>query len=426
MKILLTLLIVVANFVYASEKSMFFFDAVCFKSSKSDTLSRIDIYVIVPYSLITFIRNSNNNYLAEYNLTITIRDSLKQIVLDKTFSKKIVEKEQIETLGYSAKFQSFYFPFEIKEGKFSVEVKVYDKNSGMEYAKSRTTNTLNYSLFDFAMSGLMYLSDIEVYEGKYKITPYLSDNIGDFEKIFLFFEVYQKKQVYENVDFLIIILTEKGKEIYRTKRETRQISDANQIYLSFTKPPNLNEGRYFVRVLALKPSAQKDSLFKTEEILSVAERSFEITPTLLSKVLANLDKSIRQLKYVAYQSDINYIAEATNNDEKYSRFIKFWKNLDPTPSTEYNEAFEEYYQRIYYATESFRSYIEGWMTDRGMVYVVLGQPSSIQTRNDTYSNRTYEIWNYVNRTFIFVDYSGFGDFRLYSPPTFSEKYTYKN
>jgi GWxTD domain-containing protein len=408
---------------FAEEGSPFFFDAICFKSA-SDTLSRIDIFVLVPYGSVSFFRKSSN-YVAEYELSFAVLDSLRNRVNSQNISKTIVEKEQLETLGRSAKFQQVYTKFELPEGRYTFEVTLYDKNSNITYTKTRSTNALNFARYQFSMSGLMFVSDIESVNSSYKITPYLSDNLGDLKSVFLFFEIYQRTTNLSASDFVIQVFNNKLREIYRSSRVRREIGPVSQIYLPFALPSSLASGSYSIRVVALKPLSN-DSIFTNDEILSVAERTFAISPSISTMVVQNLDKSIRQLKYVAYQSDIDYINEGSTPEEKLLRFEDFWRKLDPTPSTDYNEAFEEYYQRIQYANQNFKSYLEGWQTDRGMVYIVLGSPMTIQEQRDySYSNRTYEIWSYANnRTFIFVDYSGFGDFRLYSPPTFSEKYKY--
>ncbi len=411
-------------FVFADESSPFFFDAICFKSA-TDTLSRIDMFVIVPYSSLSFFRKSIN-YVAEYELSFTVLDSAKNRIKSQTIAKSIVENDQLETLGRSGKYQQTYVKFDLPEGKYTFEVSLYDKNSNITYSKTRSTNALNFSRYPFAMSGIMFVSEIESFNGSYKITPFLSDNLGNLKAVFLFFEVYQMSTNLSTSDFVMEVFNSKSKEIYRSSRVRREIKPVSQIYLPFSIPTGWMAGNYSIRIVALKPLSN-DSIFTNDEILSVAERTFVISPSVGTIVMQDLDKSIRQLKYVAYQSDIDYINEATTPEEKLRRFEDFWKKLDPTPSTDYNEAFEEYYQRIQYANQNYKSYLEGWLTDRGMVYVVLGAPATIQEQMDySYSNRTYEIWTYSNnRTFIFVDYSGFRDFRLYSPPTFSEKYKYK-
>ncbi|MFN3306925.1 MAG: GWxTD domain-containing protein [Candidatus Kapaibacteriota bacterium] len=422
---LLTFTLIITYYVTNGKgESPFFFDAICFKSNNNDSLSRIDVFILIPYSSLSFVKNINS-YSSEINLTITIKDSVNKVLQSKTITKIVNEPEQIETLGFSGKFKDIYESFEIQSGKYFLEISFYDKNTSIKYTKSRSTNALNFSKYDFAISGIMFLSDVEEIDGEFKITPFLSDNLGDLKRCFLFLETYQNNYLFDTVDIVYTITNFKGKEVARSKRLRLAIKQNDQIYFPLQRELLPKEGSYILKVFALKKSNTLDSTFKDTDIIAVSERTFEITPSLENKVLANLEKSVKQLKYVAYQSDIDYINQASIKEEKLARFLDFWKKLDPSPSTEYNEAFEEYYERIYYADSNFKSYIEGWMTDRGMVYVVLGAPATIQKQTDFNYNRNYEIWNYSSRTFIFVDYSGFGDFRLYSPPTFSEKYVYR-
>ena len=53
----------------------------------------------------------------------------------------------------------------------------------------------------------------------------------------------------------------------------------------------------------------------------------------------------------------------------------------------------------------------------GMVYIIFGEPSEIERHPLEMDTKPYEVWNYfeLNREFIFVDYSGFGDYRLITP-----------
>jgi len=78
---------------------------------------------------------------------------------------------------------------------------------------------------------------------------------------------------------------------------------------------------------------------------------------------------------------------------------------------------EEYYRRVDFANANFGTFIEGWKTDRGMVYIVLGPPNDIERHPFEAGSKPYEIWSYytINREFVFVDYSGFGEYRLVTP-----------
>ena len=97
--------------------------------------------------------------------------------------------------------------------------------------------------------------------------------------------------------------------------------------------------------------------------------------------------------------------------------MDFWKKKDPTPGSERNEIFEEYYRRVNYANEAFSHYVEGWRTDRGMVFIILGPPNNVDRHPMDFDAKPYEVWQYydLSKDFIFMDETGFGDYRLITP-----------
>ena len=50
----------------------------------------------------------------------------------------------------------------------------------------------------------------------------------------------------------------------------------------------------------------------------------------------------------------------------------------------------------------------------GMIYIVLGPPDNVDRHPFEYDSKPYEIWYYydINRSFYFLDETGFGDYRL--------------
>ena len=111
------------------------------------------------------------------------------------------------------------------------------------------------------------------------------------------------------------------------------------------------------------------------------------------------------------------------------KFIEsFWKNRDPDPQTPENEFKIDYYNRVALANKFFGySGIQGWRTDRGKIFIMLGPPNEIQ-REMTPTQTAYsafhgpkEVWNYwglpnpnlpYNMEFIFVDKFGSGNYVL--------------
>lgn len=134
--------------------------------------------------------------------------------------------------------------------------------------------------------------------------------------------------------------------------------------------------------------------------------------------ITDLDLAINQMVYIASSDQLDSLKEAPSKPEKEKRFLQFWKNIDPSPKTARNEVMNEYYNRVKIATDKFtNSYMEGWKTDMGMVFIIYGNPSSIERHPFDENSKPYEVWEYfdINKQFIFVDYTGFGDYRLITP-----------
>lgn len=113
-------------------------------------------------------------------------------------------------------------------------------------------------------------------------------------------------------------------------------------------------------------------------------------------------------------------------DRERDMFIEaFWKHRDSNPSTPENEFKTEHYRRISYANHFFReSPKPGWMTDRGRMYIILGEPNDIQRFSGKSAIYPCEVWFYQGKTelglppgfhLVFFQQGGIGEYRLYSP-----------
>jgi GWxTD domain-containing protein len=125
---------------------------------------------------------------------------------------------------------------------------------------------------------------------------------------------------------------------------------------------------------------------------------------------------IEQLEYIASPTERNLLRNAPV-EKRDSLWLSFWKTLDPTPNTIYNEKEVEYYDRIAYAEEHFAGGDRGWRSDRARIFVQHGPPDEIQAYPYELDSFPYEIWLYYknNMRFIFVDRYGFGQYILVSP-----------
>ena len=60
---------------------------------------------------------------------------------------------------------------------------------------------------------------------------------------------------------------------------------------------------------------------------------------------------------------------------------------------------------------------KGWLTDRGRIYILLGEPASIDSHPFEVDQSAYEVWYYDFKglTLTFTDTKGFGDYELQTP-----------
>jgi GWxTD domain-containing protein len=404
------------EYTLADKQAEFYFDAVAFRSSKQD-MARIDIYGLVPYQLLAFIA-TENSYICDYDIQITAYDSLGNNIHSEKIDRTVVEEEYFESLGGSGKFDYFFKSIDVNPGSYRVKLDVIDKTTNQEYHKTRSISAPNFYNHPLVLSGLLLISSIEENQGKYTITPHVDDNVSMLKDgWFVFFETYHTGEGLE-ADFEYSIISETGKLILRDTKEDKKIKNGvTRHYLKIPYPNGLIAGKYKLDIALM--NKEVDSI----NAIALSTRSISNKPTFGSYVLADLDQAIDQLIYVANSDAVKYIIAGLTEEERRNRFDSFWEGLDPSPDTERNEAFDEFYLRIAYANNHFKTYSTGWRTDMGHVYVVFGPPMQIESI--TNNGQNFQRWRYEgNREFLFADRNGFGDWRLYSPSGFIERYEY--
>jgi GWxTD domain-containing protein len=162
-------------------------------------------------------------------------------------------------------------------------------------------------------------------------------------------------------------------------------------------------GEYYLRVQVegLGKRVRKETRFEMDESKVSLDEDFE--------------DIIDILRYIATDKEISKL-EDLKGQERKEYWIQFWKKRDPYPETARNEFMIEFFKRAKYADKKFGSIERGSKTDRGRIYILLGEPDQIETQPMSTNSPAYEIWYYFSpsRKFIFVDRLGFGDYELVS------------
>lgn len=407
-----------------ADDGSFYFDAIVFRGDTAGK-TRLDVYAVIPYESLSFI-SATGKYAANFDVNISIFDTTGNPVVRDNIKRKIFTEDYAESQGATAKFdyeQKIYF---LVPGEYKIKIQLEDNIIKKEYEKSRLITLLDFRKYNFALSGILLVSSIEENNGKYKITPYLSDNVANLKDgFFSFFEVYNNMASRDSVDFVYEFADKNNETVWQSKRFRKSVTlGVSRQFIHIDSISVLNTGSYTLKIYSLPPDAPED--YTEKDVLALTQRSITYMQSLFGNVLGDIDLSIRQLRFVANSEDLDFIESGKTSEEKKKRFEAFWQKLDPTPGTARNEAFDDYYSRITYANKAFKSYTDGWMTDKGMVYVIYGPPQQVDRQSSYEDGRIYERWIYGgSREFWFVDNTGFGDYRLYRPAIVSDKYQYK-
>jgi GWxTD domain-containing protein len=370
-----------------------------------DGTSRLDVFVHVPYQEVQFVK-TGQGFEAAYTVTVSVfNEDKKNLITEKIWNEKVVALAFNVTVS-KENYNLSYRSFNLTPGKYFIKTSVLDKESRREY-NSENMFTIRDIEHVPSMSDILFIAAVREEDTGRKIIPNISRNIStDTDGIPMFFEAYVDSAGEYTFDF--IVSDNEKPEIYRMTH-TRELSEGNNQLLYNLDSLAINLGTFLISV---------NMLDKDDNLLSTARKTFISRWKGIPATITDLDKAVDQMVYIASPDEMNKIKKSADNFEKTQNFVEFWKAKDPNPKDEYNPAFEEYYRRVTYSNENFTNYsLEGWRSDRGMVLITLGAPNNIDRYPFEYDSKPYEVWQYydINRRFVFVDFTGFGDYRLTTP-----------
>lgn len=94
---------------------------------------------------------------------------------------------------------------------------------------------------------------------------------------------------------------------------------------------------------------------------------------------------LQSVKYMSTPKEIDLIKTTQESKEAMDMYFLTITKGDEALS---KKIIKNYYQRVSEANKLFTSYKEGWKSDKGMVYIIMGPPNKVQR------NRQREIWQY--------------------------------
>lgn len=384
----------------------------------SKNLNRLEVYYQVFNSDLLFIRNGDS-FRADYTLSASVYDNDNAPIANQSRNKEIVTKQYLKTLSL-ADFRTGQFNFDLPPGKYKIDCHLVDNNSRKTMKESLEATLINYDNRNPQISGIefVYAADTILYDSAFfknglTIIPNVGRLYGEDSSSSLnyYFEVYQGKLESDDIQIETKILDQKLNTVYNDTLSA-EFEDSFLAQYRKTALRNLKQGEYTLEII-LKGRRGRP----VDEI----RETFYIFWSPEAMVLNDPKTAVQQLKYVAASNEMKEIEKCENSRERLILWQKFWDQRDPTPGTIENEAKIGYYRRIEHANRRFTVMRrEGWKTDRGMIYIMYGEPDQIEDYPFELNRRAYQVWHYYNadnkvREFLFIDEWGNNDFILQYP-----------
>ena len=381
----------------------FFVDYAGYKSEIPNK-TRIDIFVQVPYQIISFIKKEER-FNGGFSVTVTFWDEKKNnVILERNWKEKVSTDEFSQTTS-SSNFYITYKSFDMAPGKYFVKCIVEDSDSRRISAREFLLNSRDISASP-GLSDLMLISKtVENAEGE-RIIPNISGSVTSKQtSLSFFFEIYSASKEDIVVEY---ILNDLNKNVSLKQEDPRSIPAGVNSISHTIKETKFSSGNYSLTV-SIKDSSRKE--------IAAATKNFVARIDGVPTSIADLDKAIAQMMYIASPSELSYIKDPKDIQERMDRFMAFWDKKKPNPKIEENPILNEYYRRVEYANKNFKGFGEGWRSDMGMVFITFGPPSYVERHPIEMDSKPYEIWQYneLNRQFVFLDQTGFGDYHLVDP-----------
>ncbi len=369
----------------------------------------LDIQIQVPYNKIQFVRY-NGQYRAEYEIGITFKDKDNTKLGGKILKRELISDSYYETRNEN-KLDAVTVPFVIPAKNVKAIIRVTD----LDTRKTRyLDDTRDYSQF---YEKPVVLGDVAI----------IKQVIKDSTKTRTIFWGNVLPEPLDTLRFQAKLMGSQGPYDI----QYRLLHEDEPVYYFTIK---IATSTMVDTVLRLKMSTAKMTFGQYSLELSVRDgkgatvasrAKFRVHWRGVSSGIHDLGQAIRQLRYITGSKEIKKMLQAKGDDQR-KLFLEFWRVKDPTPTTTQNELMDEYYRRVSYATEHFGGIREGWLTDMGAIYILFGPPDEIDRRPFELDQKPTEIWYYfdINQQFVFVDLTGFGEYRLIEPYSFQHNWEY--
>jgi GWxTD domain-containing protein len=157
------------------------------------------------------------------------------------------------------------------------------------------------------------------------------------------------------------------------------------VFLAFSPNASLDPGAFPKKVIALLEEARREARRPRDETqedssISAAYRAYVRSDDRHPRELSE-DWADGPVRYLLSADERRAFSQLSDPVSRSEFVTNFWRARDPKPETTENEFREEFEKRVAFADTHFtEGELRGSLTDRGMVFVLLGAPTYVGRR----------------------------------------------
>lgn len=354
----------------------------------------VQVHYSFPLSSLVFVR-AGDRYEAEYELAVRLIDrSTTTLASERTWMETLSVASYDSTRSYQPHVGRLVV--DTRPGAYVAEATLTDRESGASAERRQTVDVAGLgeggtfvgrillegagggsgsepivslhipAMMDSLTASIHLYNLTEDFEVSMNLVRFDSDTTVASPPYWL--SPQRGSLAYRGVDY------EEPDTIQVARRVLREASESAVVEFAL---PRLERGLYRLGIAGRSASGAQ---------VVERERTFSVKIPTFPRMV-HLDDLVESLAYIAYDDEIEAIREGGSPVDRKRRFDAFWGALVSDRSVAAN-LIELYYGRIEEANLRFTGYKEGWMTDRGMIFTVLGPPVYVDRRVDM------EIWYY--------------------------------
>lgn len=336
-----------------------------------------------------FKKNENGKFESKIGLSAWLYDSEKNSrQLSDLAQERIITVDSYEE-SQSKKKLKIKERFKIKPGRYELSVQVDDVFSQKSQTKTLKILVEDVRKTSLTVGGLALVGKQENEEFLEPILTYhIEQNVSDLDaKIQL---VFKENRVPAQVKaYLLVFKTDtlsarlpfynqpnRGSLEYKgidfSKTDTLNLAySQNQDELGTVTLkipiPKLAIGNYRLSIESQAPDSSKKQY---------RARDFSIKHTGFPE-LKTYDDLLNPLIYIATKDEFDEILNKQNEGNQKQAFEQFWAKMDVNKQKA-SSILKMYYSRVEEANMLFSTYKEGWKTDKGMIYILFGNPQIVE------------------------------------------------